>query len=121
MASHIKQKEEMNTELVQEDFIERLEALIQPTTNWLDKIYYHCQNPQHYLNLTTKRDQYKIDFEKRTQEYNRQIKEDPYRTSRYCKPRMHAELEKEELYVTLLSIIKNQDERIKKLEAILHK
>ena len=121
LAQKIKQEEERNNKLAQEASIERLEALIQPITQHLDWVQSGQNGVSHshiYRSDLSARQNINKAWE---QQRNQQMMHDP--RTKGC-TRMHIKFGKypilgnEEIFVTLLGIIKKQDERISQLEAI---
>ena len=100
-------QEEKNTrrKLNNEASIERLEALVEPITRQLD---YDRQR-------LSKRKELIIQFESCMDRYNNAITNFPHGNHGLPPKKVNA-LEKEEIYVTLIGILKKQDERIKELE-----
>ena len=100
-------QEEKNTrrKLNNEASIERLEALVEPITTQLD---YDNQR-------LSKRKELIIHYESTMAQYNNAITNYPHGNHGFP-PKKVNELEKEEIYVTLIGILKKQDERIKELE-----
>ena len=113
----IQEEAERKKKLNNEASIERLEALVEPITECLDfQTLLHHHTQQH----TTQREQSQRIYDQQLQQYNHTLSErnrDSLNGLR--KPRKRDELEKEEIYVTLIGILKKQDERIKKLEELV--
>jgi len=94
--------------------IERLETLIEPITQQLDLVKVSSRNSVGRFKVSL-RDNYKTNFELQLQKYNQKTITQP--TKDYGSlPRKAPILETEEIYVTLIGILKKQDERIKALE-----
>lgn len=104
----IHEEAETKKKLNNEASIERLEALVEPITETLNKTS-TCYN-----NWPQPRNQYNIQYEQALQKYNLEIIQRPNRN--HSIPRKNSDLEKEEIYVTLIGILKKQDQRIKELE-----
>lgn len=105
LEKRIQEEKENKKKLNSEASIERLEALVEPITRHLD-----CD--KHDL---SKRKEYTIQYETSMGHYNNSITNYPH--GRHGAPPMKRDqLEKEEIYVTLIGILKKQDERIKELE-----
>jgi len=104
-------QEEKNTrrKLNNEASIERLEALVEPITRQLD---YNTSN-DHLV--VCRRKELTIQYECSLNNYNTAVTNYPNGRHGFA-PMKRAELEKEEIYVTLIGILKKQDERIKELE-----
>ena len=109
----IKEDEERNRKLNNESSIERLEALIEPITQHLDWI-----NPnQNGSRCTTYSRNYRYDSSL-TRRVN--IMENFKRNNlNKIKYQYNQILGNEEIFVTLLSIVKKQDARIRELENII--
>ena len=105
LEKRIQEEEERKKKLNNEASIERLEALVQPFTDTLNHT-----NTRHG---NTQRIQYIMRYEQELQNYNQQIIQRP--NIQHFKPRKNLELEKEEIFVTLIGILKKQDEKITKL------
>ena len=101
-------QEEKNTrrKLNNEASIERLEALVEPITTQLDYDKHKS---------LSKRKELTIQYECSLNNYNNSITNYPNGRHGFP-PKKVDELEKEEIYVTLIGILKKQDERIKELE-----
>ena len=107
LEKRIQEEKEHKRKLNNEASIERLEALIEPITTQLD-----------YLkkgNRLSKRKELTIQYECSLNNYNNSITNHPHGNHGFP-PKKVDELEKEEIYVTLIGILKKQDERIKELE-----
>ena len=88
-----------------------MEALVEPITEILNRPLNqgpHLGNNQR--EIQTKK------YEVELQQYNHTIIQNPARTKYIHKPQKNSDLEKEEIYVTLIGILKKQDQRIKELE-----
>lgn len=111
LAEKIKQEEERNKKLSNKASIERLEALIEPITEYLDRIE---QNPLRERLAMSLEKQEKIRLMKNESiPFNRQnhITNIKYNLSHM--------LANEEIFVTLMGIIKQQEKRIRNLESIM--
>ena len=95
----IRQEEEINKKLAKHASIERLEALIEPITQKLD-----------YTDRTAQSSLRQIWEAKFVQQCNQSSPPTKYQSSHM--------LANEEIFVTLLNIVKKQDARISELEAI---
>ena len=91
--------------------IERLEALVEPITHSLDYITNQNRGSNIRDARTVSTKQYEIEL----RQYNQNIIKNP-RYEHGALPRKGFLLETEEIYVTLIGILKKQDERIKALE-----
>ena len=109
----IQKEEERKKKINNEASIERLEALVEPITECLDfqqLLHHHTNHRQ------TIREQLQYQYDLQLQEYNHRLANENNRNLDLRKPRKRDELEKEEIYVTLIGILKKQDERIRYLE-----
>ena len=105
LEKRIQEEKEHKQKLNNEASIERLEALVEPITRQLDY-------DKHDM---SKRKEYTIQYECSLNNYNNAIAKYPNGRHGFA-PKKRDELEKEEIYVTLIGILKKQDERIKELE-----
>ena len=113
LAEKIKEDEERNRKLNNESSIERLEALIEPITQHLDWI-----NPNQNGNRTTYSRNYRYDSSL-TRRVN--IMENFKRNNlNKIKYQYNQILGNEEIFVTLLGIVKKQDARIRELENVIN-
>lgn len=106
LEKRIQEEKEHKKKLNNEASIERLEALVEPMTRQLD------YNKHKSL---SKRKELIIQYECSLNNYNNAITNYPNGRHGFP-PKKVDELEKEEIYVTLIGILKKQDERIKELE-----
>ena len=110
LAQKIKEEEERKNKLQQVATIERLDALIEPITqnlDWSDCTNTHNTNP-------TVREQMTLKFQHQRE---RQLCSNSIRERRRHRPIIKpVELLNEEIFVTLLGIIKKQENRISYLE-----
>jgi hypothetical protein len=112
LAEKIKEEEERNKKLANEASIERLEALIKPITQHLDWICPQPVEPCDIMDLPVRHNMdNKFEAHRRTRERNGDSRRPP--TPKYQISHM---LASEEIFVTLLGIIKKQDARIEELE-----
>ena len=117
LAEKIKEEEERNLKLNKEASIERLEALIEPITQQLDWTHENYSSQRKYLSA-----EYQKIEQKRlmtNQRYsNLPRRQNHNATLKYKHSHM---LANEEIFVTLLGIIKKQDARIGELELLSKK
>ena len=107
LEKRIQEEKEHQKKLNNEASIERLEALVEPITTQLDFLKKG--------NRLSKRKELIIHYESTMDNYNNSITNHP--NGRHgLPPKKVDDLEKEEIYVTLIGILKKQDERIKELE-----
>ena len=120
LAEKIKQEEERNKKLSNKASIERLEALIEPITEYLDRIE---QNPHRRNEIFPSiRERLNMNLEK--QEKTRLMKNEsiPFNRQNHItniKYNLSHMLANEEIFVTLMGIIKQQEKRIHNLESIM--
>jgi hypothetical protein len=107
LEKRIQEEAENKKKLNNEASIERLEALVEPITKILDKMDLYGTNTR-------------TRFENELKDYNSKIIQN-HPTRKYIKPRKKPEIEKEEIYVTLIGILKKQDKKINTLESELNK
>ena len=110
LEKRIQEEAETKKKLNNEASIERLEALVEPITEILNYIEHGTPSPSHsyrYQNIQH--------HEKEMTVYNSEIIRRPDRTHRV--PQKNMILSNEEIYITLIGILKKQDERIKILES----
>jgi len=101
LEKRIQEEAETKKKLNNEASIERLEALVEPITENLNYI-----GPRDNIDRQPRlRNQYIKKHEIALSQYNNRIS------------RKNADLEQEEIYITLIGILKKQDERIKILES----
>ena len=120
LAEKIKEDEERNLKLNKEASIERLEALIEPITQQLDwikpgcngRIRYAENNCNYYSDLST-RENINNKFNEKKRRGVKNTQEIKYNCNHM--------LANEEIFVTLLGIIKKQDARIGELELLSKK
>jgi len=104
----IQKEEERKKKINNEASIERLEALVEPITECLD-----FQTHQD----KTQREQSQQTYDLQLRKYYHRLADVNNRNlDGIRKPKKRDELEKEEIYVTLIGILKKQDERIRYLE-----
>ena len=106
LEKRIQEEKEHKKKLNNEASIERLEALVEPITTQLDYVKHKS---------LSKRKEYTIQYECSLYNYNTSVTNYPNGRHGFA-PKKRDELEKEEIYVTLIGILKKQDERIKELE-----
>ena len=117
LEKRIQEEEETKKKLNNEASIERLEALVQPITETLDFV-----DPNNNCNIKSQRIALEERFEHDIYDYNSNMNEATTRNRPYPRPvRRNIDLENEEIFVTIIGILKKQDEKIKELEAKIHK
>tara|TARA_B100000902_G_scaffold293120_1_gene279619 strand:+ start:5009 stop:5464 length:456 start_codon:yes stop_codon:yes gene_type:complete len=115
LEKRIQEEEERKKKLNNEASIERLEALVEPITECLN----NCRSG-HPQQLSYREQSQQV-YDQQLRQYNYNLVDVRYknRLNDLHRPRKRDELEKEEIYVTLIGIIKKQDQRIKKLEELV--
>jgi hypothetical protein len=118
----IHEEAETKKKLNNEASIERLEALVKPITETLDFV---DPNNQYFGRVSKSlRTRVREGLKQAQLVYNSEIDQASHNSNSraYPKPlRQNNDLEKEEIYVTLIGILKKQDERIKQLEQKINK
>jgi len=120
LEKRIQEEAETNKKLNNESSIERLEALVEPLTNQLNQ-----RNSIGYSGGVPRwgkqnREQLQEHYENELQLYNMNLLTSPPALhERRLPPQKRKDLWKEEIYTTIISIFKKQDERIKILESKL--
>ena len=119
LEERIKKEEENKQKLENESSIERLEALVQPLTDVLERRSYQGTNGNTPIYGKSVREQHTEKYEYEMQNYNNRLIRNPPTISNkynYCEPQKHKGLLEEEIYTTIISIFKKQEERIMALE-----
>jgi len=120
LKKQIQEEAETKKKLNNEASIERLEALVQPITETLDFV---DPNNQYFdRNSKSLRTRIRERLEHNVLEYNEKKRQASHNSNSrpYPKPlRRDKDIEKEEIYITLIGILKKQDERITYLESKL--
>ena len=111
----IKHEEDMKKKLENESSIERLEALIDPITEYLN---YSQSGPGG--NAKSHRDIMLARFERKITEWEINISNPRRRHDPPQKPIKQEEIRNEEIFVTLLGILKKQEKKILELESKLN-
>ena len=112
------QKEEKSKKKIINDvLIERLESLVEPLSHILDKKDVGGSSGNVPIWRKSRRETLLQQYEQETQKYNMNlIRNPPGLYERRLPPKKSDQLLTEEIYVTLIGILKKQDERIKELE-----
>ena len=120
LEKRIQEEEETNKKLNNDASIERLEALVEPLTNQLDKRHSSGMNGCVPRWEKSARVNIQERYEYELQQYNMDLLiSPPALHERRLPPQKREELWKEEIYTTIISIFKKQEERIKILEGKL--
>jgi hypothetical protein len=110
LEKRIQEEKESKQKLENELSIERLEVLVQPLTDMLDMRDNHG----------SQRERLTIHYKQEMQKYNNRLIREPYTLSHsYYPPQKNKQLLEEEIYITIISILKKQQERIGYLESKL--
>ena len=122
LEKRIQEEEETNKKLNNDASIERLEVLVKPLTNMLDHRSSHGMNGGVPIWEKSARMECQKHYENELYLYNMGLLTQPP-DLRECRlpPQKSKDLWKEEIYTTIISIFKKQDERIKILESKLGK
>lgn len=115
----IRKEEENKQKLENESSIERLEALVQPLTDALER-----RGVRHFTNNVpiwekSMRELRTIHYKQEMQLYNNQLIRDPNRSGN--PPQKNKQLLEEEIYTTIISIFKKQQQEISELREELNK
>ena len=117
LEERIKQEEETKKKLEDESSIERLESLVQPLTDMLERRgvqrvrhdnvpIWGISNREHMLE----------NHKREMQQYNDRLIREPRPINQpHCRPKKNEELLKEEIYRTIISIFKKQQQEISEL------
>ena len=117
LEERIKQEEETKKKLEDESSIERLEALVQPLTDMLEQRDVQCI---HHDNVPiwgkTSREHMLEDHKREMQQYNDRLIREPRPIYQpHDLPKKNEELLEEEIYTTIISIFKKQQQEISEL------
>ena len=111
----IKDEEDMKKKLENESSIERLEALIDPITEYLN-----YSQPEPIGRVSSHRDIMLARFKREITEWEIKISNPRRKHDPPQKPIKHITLAHEEIFVTLLGILKKQEKKIIELESKLN-
>lgn len=112
LEKRIKEEKQNEKELMHQSSIDRLEALVKPITKFLDYKRSNGYNGHQMIYDKSYRENHITKYDQELLVYNN-IR-DPKRLSH--NPLKNELLRNEEIFVTLIGILKKQDERIRKLE-----
>ena len=118
LEERIQKEKETKKKLEDESSIERLEALVQPLTDVLDRKEFNGVSGIIHLWGKTKREQITIQYNIEMQEYNKRLIRND---NRYYLPQKNKQLLEEEIYTTIISILKKQQKEITELREKLNK
>ena len=113
LEKRIQEEAEIKKQLNNEASIERLEALVEPITETLDFVQVHSS-----LNNRSKREMGTKGYDLSWDEYHQKMQIYPNRD--HFPPRKGNDLEREEIFVTIIGILKKQAKKIKDLEDIIN-
>ena len=120
LKKRIQEEAENKKKLNNDASIERLEALVEPLTNQLDQRQSHGSHGCVPIWGKNNRVVLQEHYENELQQYNMNLLTSPPALhERRLPPQKSKDLWKEEIYTTIISIFKKQDERIKILESKL--
>ena len=117
LEERIQKEKETKKKLEDESSIERLEALVQPLTDVLERKDNHGTQI-HPGWGKPKREQITIQYNIEMQEYNKRLIRND---NRYYLPQKNKQLLEEEIYTTIISILKKQQKEITELREKLNK
>ena len=118
LEERIQKEKETKKKLEDESSIERLEALVQPLTDVLDRKDNHGTQIHPTYMGKTKREQNTNQYNIEMQEYNKSLIRND---NRYYLPQKNKQLLEEEIYTTIISIFKKQQKEIAELREKLNK
>ena len=118
LEERIQKEKETKKKLEDESSIERLEALVQPLTDVLDRKEFNGVSGNIPLWGKTKREQNTNQYNIEMQEYNKRLIRND---NRYYLPQKNKQLLEEEIYTTIISILKKQQKEIAELQEKLNK
>ena len=112
LEERIKKEEETKQKLENESSIERLEALVQPLTDVLERKEFKGESGNIPLWGKTKREQNIIQYNIDMQKFNKRLGrfDNPHNP-----PQKNKQLLEEEIYTTIISIFKKQEREISEL------
>jgi hypothetical protein len=117
LEERIKKEEETKQKLENESSIERLEALVQPLTDMLEQKRERGYDGNVPIWEKSVRELKLEQHKQKMQQYNdRLIREPPTLRNPRLPPQKNKKLLEEEIYTTIISIFKKQEERIRVLE-----
>ena len=111
LEERIKKEKETKQKLENESSIERLEALVQPLTEVLERKNNHGTQI-HPVWGKTKREQHNIQYNHEMQKFNKRLGENG---NIWYPPQKNKQLLEEEIYTTIISILKKQQQEISEL------
>ena len=122
LEERIRKEEEIKQKLENESSIERLETLVQPLTDVLERRSYQGTSGNTPIYGKSAREQYTETYEQEMQQYNdRLIREPRPIHNPHTPPQKNKKLLEEEIYTTIISIFKKQQQEISELREKLNK
>lgn len=119
LEKRIQDEEEIKKKLNNDASIERLEALVKPISNTLEQKSFKGTSGNEPIWGKSRREMLREHHERELQQYNVNLLRNPPGLYEFrLPPKKSEQLLTEEIYVTLIGILKKQDERIKKLEKL---
>ena len=117
LEERIQKEKESKQKLENESSIERLEALVQPLTDKLERRECHGHQGNVPIWDKSERDKCTIKYKNEMQKYNDRLIRDPRRGSSYVPPpQKNNILLQEEIYTTIISIFKKQQKEIDEIK-----
>ena len=119
LEERIQKEKEIKQKLENESSIERLETLVQPLTNMLERKSHHGLNGNTPIYGKSTREQHTEKYENEMRAYNNLLIRNPptiYNKHNYCEPQKNQRLLEEEIYTTIISIFKKQQQEISELQ-----
>ena len=113
LEKRIQKEKETKQKLENDSSIERLEALVQPLTDMLERRRIHGNNP---IWEKSEREKHTLHYKQEMQQYNdRLIREPRPIHNPHNPPQKNRKLLEEEIYTTIISIFKKQQQEISEL------
>jgi len=122
LEERIRKEEEIKQKLENESSIERLETLVQPLTNVLERRTFQGTSGNTPIYGKSARERYTEKYEHEMQKYNDLLIRNPtFTNANYCDPLKNKQLLEEEIYTTIISIFKKQQQEIDEISSTLDK
>ena len=120
LEERIQKEKETKQQLENESSIERLEALVQPLTDMLERGRIHGYHGNNPIWEKSEREKHTLHYKQEMQRYNdRLIREPRPIHNPHTPPQKNKQLLEEEIYTTIIGILKKQQEEIKNLKQII--
>ena len=121
LEKRIEEEKQKKIKLDNTSSIERLEALVQPFTEYLNIKSFNGHSGNVPLFGPSRREQLEMDHQHKIQKYNnRLLTSPPTPFEQRIPPRKNEELVKEEIYTTIIGILKKQEQEIQYLKQQLN-